>query len=80
MRPLESHQDSMVYDLRHQRQLQRLRYQLWSSGAPAKNTESPWESSISKQPFQTMVVEAGIELIFLVQTPIINCYGHGLHI
>jgi hypothetical protein len=27
-----------------------------------------------------MVVEAGIELIFLVQTPIENCYGHGYHI
>jgi hypothetical protein len=26
------------------------------------------------------IVEAGIELIFLVRTPIKNCYGHSRHI
>jgi hypothetical protein len=27
-----------------------------------------------------MVVEAGLEMIFLLQTPIVNYYGHGLPI
>jgi hypothetical protein len=27
-----------------------------------------------------MVVEAGLEIIFLLQTPIVTFYGHGLHI
>jgi hypothetical protein len=35
MRALKSHQDSMVYDPRYQRQPQQLRYQWWSSESPA---------------------------------------------
>jgi hypothetical protein len=66
MRALESHQDSMVYDPRHQQQPQQLRYQQSSSGAPTEHAESSWESSTSKQLLQTIVVEVGIELIFLV--------------
>jgi hypothetical protein len=66
MRALESHQDSMVYDPRHQQQPQQLRYQRSSSGAPTEHVESPWESSTSKQPLQTIIVEVGIELIFFV--------------
>jgi hypothetical protein len=80
MRALESLQDSMVCDPRHQWQPQQIRYQRWCSGAPAEHAESPWESSTSKQPLQTIVVEVGIELIFLVRTPIENCYDHGRHI
>jgi hypothetical protein len=56
----------MVYNLRHQWHPQQLRYQWWCFGAPAEDVESPWESNTSKQPLQTVVVEAGIELIFLV--------------
>jgi hypothetical protein len=70
----------MVYDSRHQRQPQHLRYQWWCSRAPTEHAESPWESSTSKQLLQMIVVEAGIELIILVRTPIENCYGHGRHI
>jgi hypothetical protein len=80
MQPLESHQDIMVYDPRHQRQEQQLRYQRWSSGAPTEHAESPWESNTSKQSLQMIVVEAKIELFFLIQTPIENCYGHNRHI
>jgi hypothetical protein len=80
MRALKSLHDSMVYDLRHQRQPQQLRYQQWCSGAPGEHVESPWANSTSKQPLQPIIVEAGIELIFLVRTPIENCYGHGHHI
>jgi hypothetical protein len=80
MRTLKSLHDTMVYDLRHQRQPQQLRYQWWCSGAPAEHAESPWESSTSKQQLQTIVVEAGIELIFLIRILIEICYGHGCHI
>jgi hypothetical protein len=80
MRALESLQDSMVYDPWHQRQPQQLRYQWWCSEAHAEHAESPWESSTSKQPLQTIVIEVGIELIILVRTPIENCYGHDRHI
>jgi hypothetical protein len=66
MQALESHQDSMVYDPRHKRQPQQLRYQWSSSRTFAEHVESPWESSTSKQPLQMIVVEAGIELFFLV--------------
>jgi hypothetical protein len=80
MRALESLQDSMVYDPRYQWHPQQLRHQRRCFGAPAEHTKSPWESSSSKQPLQTIVVEVEIELIFLVRTPIENCYGHGHHI
>jgi hypothetical protein len=61
----------MVYDPMHPRQPQQLRYQWWHCGVPTKHTKSPWENSNSKQPFQTMFVEAGLEIIFLLQTPIV---------
>jgi hypothetical protein len=70
----------MLYDPRHQWQPQQLRYQQWCSGAPAEHTEFLWESNTLKQPLSTIIVEAGIELIFLVRTPIKNCYGHNRHI
>jgi hypothetical protein len=78
MRPLESHQDSTMYDLRHPRQPQHLRYQRWHCGVAVKHTESTWEDSNSEQPFQTIVVEEGPGIIFLLQIPIVNYYGHGL--
>jgi hypothetical protein len=77
MRPLKSHQDSMVYD---PRQPQQLRYQWWCCGVAAKHTESPWENSKSEIPFRTIIVEAGLGMIFLLQTPIVNYYSHGLPI
>jgi hypothetical protein len=46
----------------------------------AKHAESPWENSNSKQSFWTIIVEAGLEMIFLLQILIINYSGHGLHI
>jgi hypothetical protein len=64
MRPPKSHMDSIVYDPRHPRQPQQLRYQQWRPGAPAKHDESPWESRTSKQPFKTMVVQAGLQPSF----------------
>jgi hypothetical protein len=80
MQPLESHQDSTVYDSMHPRQPQQLRYQWWRCGVAAKHAESPWENSNLEQPFWTIVVEAGLRMMFLLQTPIINYYTHGLSI
>jgi hypothetical protein len=54
----------MVYDLRHPQQPQQLRYQLWCPGAPAKNDESPWESSTSKEPFEMMLLKQVFNQIF----------------
>jgi hypothetical protein len=51
MQPLESHQVSMVYNLRHLRQPQQLRYQQWHFGVPTKHAKSPWENNTSKKPF-----------------------------
>jgi hypothetical protein len=33
-----------------------------------------------KKPFRVIVIEAGLGMIFLLQTPITNYYGHGLPI
>jgi nitric oxide reductase large subunit len=57
-----------------------VRYQQWHCGVAAKDTESPWENGNLEQPFQTIVVEAGLGMIFLLQTPIVNYYSHGLPI
>jgi hypothetical protein len=77
MRPLKSHQDSTLYD---PRQPQQLRYQRWHCGVAAKHVESPWENSNSEQLFRTIIVEAELGMIFLLQTPIVNYYSHGLPI
>jgi hypothetical protein len=57
-----------------------LRYQRWHCGVAAKHTESPWEKSNFEQPFQMIVVKAGLGMIFLLQTPIVNYYSPGLPI
>jgi hypothetical protein len=80
MWPLKSHQDSTVYNPRQPRQPQQLRYQRWHCGVAANHVESPWENSNSEQPFQTIVVEARLRIIFLLQTPIVNYYSHDLPI
>jgi hypothetical protein len=45
-----------------------------------KHVESPWENRNSKQPFWTIVLEAGLRMIILLQTPMVNSYGHSLPI
>jgi hypothetical protein len=70
----------MMYDLSHPWQSQQVRYQWWHCGVAAKHAESPWENMNSKKPFQMIVVEVGVRMIFLLQTPIVNYYGHDLPI
>jgi hypothetical protein len=69
-----------VYDPRHPRQPQQLRYQRWHCGVAAKHAESPWENRNSEQPFWMIVLEGGLGMIILLQTPMVNYYGHSLPI
>jgi hypothetical protein len=70
----------MVFDPRDPRQPQQLRYQWWSCGVAAKHVESPWENKNSEQPFQTIVLEAKLGMVILLQTKMVNYYGHSLPI